>query len=353
MSIWRKLDNIDTTVGGTLDVSDAVTQALLATIDVDTGDLVSQGVVANGLLGTTDTSAAGTNLNTSTLVTQGTAANASLVSIDADTTTVIDRVTTIRDNTSRSDGLGITLRSDSSYLLTPVRMSGLRNTAVTTYQSISSGFLSAEVYIRDIAETRVLIASSAVSDVSPSGTGARTVRITGVDASGVVHTEVLVMNGRNDVASSDNYIAINSVEVVTAGTSRANTGVLSVTVLGEGTDAGGVPIQATRVFSQTAIGLGLADTPVYAIPTGKSFYPVSLSCQSASPFTVQLRFTDLTTQTLPVERSLFEVAVSDTASAFVDLRSLVALNTGALHVLGKSGGVAADITFVLTGYVDT
>ena len=261
-------------------------------------------------------------------------------------------LTTIDASTSRSDGMGLTIRSDTDYNLTAVRMVGARNTGVVTYQSVSTAFIDAEVYIRDIAATTVRVASSAVSDTNAAGNGARSVRITGVNASLTAQTEDLNLAGRVSVESSNSYIAINSVEVLTAGPGRTNNGVISVVVSADDVDAAGVPEEPTRVFSQMAIGLGTAETPVYAIPTGRSFYPVSLSCTSGTAFIVQMRFTDLTVQTSPVDRSVLEVRCSGDSAT--DLRGLPPFTSGAVHILAKNpGATGADVTFVLAGYVDT
>lgn len=78
------------------------------------------------------------------------------------------------------------------------------------YYTTSGGFLS--------------IASTSINDVYSSGAGAHTIRVTGLDASYVEQTENIQLNGIVAVTSTNQYIRVNSVEVLTAGILGYNSG---------------------------------------------------------------------------------------------------------------------------------
>jgi len=70
--------------------------------------------------------------------------------------------------------------------------------------------------------------SNANDDGSPAGTGARTIKITGLDSNYQVLSETITMNGTSDVTSSSSFLRVNFVEVVTAGSGGVPAGNISI-----------------------------------------------------------------------------------------------------------------------------
>lgn len=113
------------------------------------------------------------------------------------------------------------------------------------------------------------IASTSASDAS-GGTGARTVRLTGLDASYDVVTEDVTLNGQTRVTTSAQFIAINGAYVLTAGSGGANAGAIYIADDGD-TFTAGVPTAPYLVLEQ---GWNVACPSIYTVPDG---YSVALS----------------------------------------------------------------------------
>ncbi len=91
--------------------------------------------------------------------------------------------------------------------------------------------------------------------VDVDGTGARTVLIKGLDVDYTEISEVIALNGTSAVTTVNEYLRINSFEVVTAGSGGTNAGAISIT----GTEE-------MLIAAQILTGNGKAYTGVYTVP---------------------------------------------------------------------------------------
>ena len=110
------------------------------------------------------------------------------------------------------------------------------------------------------------VSSSSTADVNTSGTGAWTVLIRGINAGGEEVTETVILNGQTAVSTTKTYSFIQQVTVMTAGTGKANAGVIYV---GTGTVTAGVPAVAYNAIS---IGENNSLTGAWTCPTGYTGY---------------------------------------------------------------------------------
>jgi hypothetical protein len=90
------------------------------------------------------------------------------------------------------------------------------------------------------------IVSSAVTDASPSGTGARTVIVTGYTSASTLATETVALNGTTPVNTSGSYIHIAEIDVATAGSVLANTGIITATAATDSTITAAINIGDNR-----------------------------------------------------------------------------------------------------------
>jgi hypothetical protein len=104
------------------------------------------------------------------------------------------------------------------------------------------------------------IKSSNVNDTS-AGTGLRTVSITGLNASYVVTTETVTMNGTTDVATVNSYVIIHRMVGLTAGSGGTNAGTITATAQ---TDA--------TITCSIEIGFGQSQFAILQIPAGYTAY---------------------------------------------------------------------------------
>jgi hypothetical protein len=91
-----------------------------------------------------------------------------------------------------------------------------------------------------VGET-ISIVSSSVNDIVTTGTGARTISITGVDSNWDPQVEVVNMNGTTPVVTVTTWIGINEVVITEAGTDQGNDGDITITSVGSGYNMAQMP----------------------------------------------------------------------------------------------------------------
>lgn len=119
------------------------------------------------------------------------------------------------------------------------------------------------------------IASTNINDIAVTGSGARTVLVTGLDASGVDQTEIISLNGQTEVTTTNTWSAIHELEVLTTGVDGANQGAIWA---GNGVFTSGVP--ATKYLLMDA-DVNLSHTFVYTIPANKLARITSINLSSS------------------------------------------------------------------------
>jgi hypothetical protein len=110
------------------------------------------------------------------------------------------------------------------------------------------------------------IASTDNTNDIAAGTGALTVLVSGLDASGVAQSEAVTMTGTTAALTIATFSAVHTIVVLTTGSNNANTGIIYV---GTGTFTAGVP--AVRMGSMK-IGDNISSIGYYVVPTAKTIY---------------------------------------------------------------------------------
>jgi len=80
--------------------------------------------------------------------------------------------------------------------------------------------------IMTTADTLDVVSSSAQDGVA--GTGALSIQITGIDASYLEQSEIVIMNGTTPVTTSNSYLGVNRVVVISSGTDDFNVGTITI-----------------------------------------------------------------------------------------------------------------------------
>lgn len=100
-------------------------------------------------------------------------------------------------------------------------------------QAAASGFVDVaeqgDLTYLTSAETMEIASTSTDDDGDPLGDGIRTVLISGVDGSGDLATEVVILNGTTDVTTANSYLRVNSMVGVTVGDTGWNVGDITAT----------------------------------------------------------------------------------------------------------------------------
>lgn len=105
------------------------------------------------------------------------------------------------------------------------------------------------------------IASSSANDAS-AGTGARTARVTGLDANYNFLEETVTLNGQTKVVTVGTFLRVNKLEVLTAGTGLVNAGDIYAADTSD-TFVAGVPQTATKIFARIQVGLNQTQMACY------------------------------------------------------------------------------------------
>jgi hypothetical protein len=139
-----------------------------------------------------------------------------------------------------------------------VLIAGANDAVTTSY---------ADVWKQNIVRTNpaaavVLGVSSGNANDTSAGTGARTVRVTGLDANYNLLQETVTLNGQTKVVTVGTYLRVNKVEVLTAGTGGVNAGELYVYDTSD-TVTAGVPQTSTKIFGRIAAGLNITQMACY------------------------------------------------------------------------------------------
>lgn len=117
----------------------------------------------------------------------------------------------------------------SSPSINLIQKRGTLNNAASTntwIDILADGVTTSSVSVMTAAAT-VKVSSSSANDTS-AGTGARTVKLWGLNSSYVEQSETITLNGVTAVTSVNTYIAINHIEVLTVGSGGVNAGTINV-----------------------------------------------------------------------------------------------------------------------------
>jgi len=85
------------------------------------------------------------------------------------------------------------------------------------------------------AETWEIVSDSTDDDGSPTGTGAQSIIITGLDTSYVAQTEIVTLNGTTPVVTTrTDWFRPRSIVVIASGSNKSNVGTITLRVSGGG-----------------------------------------------------------------------------------------------------------------------
>lgn len=175
-----------------------------------------------------------------------------------------------------------------------------------------------------------------------AGTGALTVRVIGLDASGDAQTEDVTMTGTTAANTVATFSAVHSLLVLTTGANNANTGTIYV---GTGTFTAGVP--AVRMIS-CEIGYNKSMAGYYVVPNAKTFYLQQfIATIGSSNKDVEVFLSTSTDGTLWYTQAPFGLEAGDFATPVIALPGLVAGTHLQLTVTG--GAASTDVTAILAG----
>lgn len=186
------------------------------------------------------------------------------------------------------------------------------------------------------------VSSSSANDAS-GGTGAITVKVSGLDGDWNRADETVTLTGQTAVETTTEFIRVFRMEVMTWGSGGTNAGVIYV---GTGTVTGGIP---ANIYSTIAVGKDQTLQALYSVPAG--YYGVitdyDISTSTAQYITMSLRSRKFGTTgfNTKLEHVLNDNSVSDSdiAIKFDEKSDIEWRGIGALN----NNSVAANFTIVM------
>lgn len=168
--------------------------------------------------------------------------------------------------------------------------------------------------------------SSGSADDAAAGTGARTVQVTGLLSTYVEASETVILNGQTAVNTTNSYVAINKVEVLTAGSGGVNAGIVYA---GTGTVTTGVPAVVNNAIT---VGANVSTSAFYVMPAKRNFKVNKLQIAASAAATLSLVVVEqgsglaLTTITLPIAAAAAYTEVNLTDTLIIPEKALVKIS---------------------------
>jgi hypothetical protein len=141
--------------------------------------------------------------------------------------------------------------------------------------SIETIWAQGGTYAYPAAATVMKISSSSADDAA-DGTGARTIAIFGLDANYNKINETVALNGETEVNTTNSFLRIFRMYVVTAGSGATAAGTIYA---GTGTVTSGVPENIYGMITLTANQTQMA---FWTVPAGYTFYLTGIYYSSAN-----------------------------------------------------------------------
>ena len=175
-----------------------------------------------------------------------------------------------------------------------------------------------------------------------AGTGALTVRISGLDASGNAQSNDVTMTGTTAANTASTFSAVFQVMVLTTGSSNFNTGVIYV---GTGTFTAGIP--AVRMLSMT-ISFNISLSAYYVVPTGKTLYARQfISTVGSSNKDVQIFIVTSSDGIQMYKQIEFGLEGGELTTDIIGLPGFVAGTH--ISLLASGGAAGTDVTAIVAG----
>jgi hypothetical protein len=147
------------------------------------------------------------------------------------------------------------------------------NGAVGT--SLETVWVGGSTYSFPVSATTTTVSSSSADDTS-AGTGARTVLVEGVNASYTAVSETASLNGQTGVTLTNQYLRVNKITILTAGSGGTSAGSIYV---GTGTVTTGVP---AVILNRTGSSSNESEAGFYTVPAGYTAYITRWTMSSAN-----------------------------------------------------------------------
>lgn len=156
-----------------------------------------------------------------------------------------------------------------------VRIRGRSGAVGTSYELVNPYGTDRELNTILATASALDVTSSDAADAA-AGTGARTIRVFGLNAAYQPVSEDFTMNGQTAVTGSVAFLRVHGATVLTAGSGLVNAGDIYVVVTGSSTWTSGVPDTLTSSVMKILAGYGEDMMGCWTSPAGAQYKLVKL-----------------------------------------------------------------------------
>lgn len=135
-----------------------------------------------------------------------------------------------------------------------------QNDDIDTTTSPEDLWIPGGTYVFPSGNTAMQVVSGSASDTA-SGTGLRSVRVSGLNVAYQEIEEIIALNGTTPVSCVNQYFRVNTMIGLTCGSGEFNAGDVDMRAASGGT-----------VYSRMGAGDGIAKQAIYTVPSGWSAY---------------------------------------------------------------------------------
>ena len=141
--------------------------------------------------------------------------------------------------------------------------------------SLETVWSNSSLYIYPTSATVMKVSSTSADDTA-AGTGARTIRVDGLNANYNEISEIVTLNGQTPVVTNNVFIRVFRSFVITAGSADTAAGTIYI---GDGVVTAGVP---ATIYAVIPLGENQTLMAMWTVPAGYTFYMSRGSFSAAS-----------------------------------------------------------------------
>lgn len=196
-----------------------------------------------------------------------------------------------------------------------------RNATVGTTLEEIFGYDSAMDWNTVLPTAAAMDVSSSSANDAAAGTGARKVRIYGVDGDFAYITEDITLNGQTKVTGVKTFLRVFGAKVIESGSGRVNAGDIHIVKTGTGGSyTGGVPGTLTSAIAKILAGWGNTGNGNFTTPAGETWFLEKLILSSrGAACTILVQVQDFANENTLITLQSYEVGAGATEQVLPDI----------------------------------